>query len=106
MGKLSPTAEDRAVSVAEGVLDAPGASRPVRVNGRTNVSVSGVFTGTLQLERSFDGGDTWIAITAAGAPIEFTGPFSEEIEEAEAGMLYRLNAVALSAGAANWRFSR
>lgn len=67
------------------------------------------FTGSIQLERSFDGGATWLvcniggsgtlAIYTAGTPINLT------FGEPEKQVLYRWNCTALSAGAINFRMS-
>lgn len=106
MGKLNPTSADLAASVAEGTLSAVGSGDPARVITRTNLTLSGDFVGTVRLERSFDGGQTWTAITAAGQVIEFTNPISEELDELEAGVLYRVRLVTLTSGTLTWRFSR
>lgn len=71
---------------------------------------SGVnWTGSIQLERSFDGGQTWLvcniggsgtlAVYTAGTPINLT------FGEPEKQVLYRWNCTALSAGTINYRFS-
>lgn len=71
---------------------------------------SGVnFTGSVQLERSFDGGPTWLvcniggggtlAIYNAGTPVNLT------FGEPERNVLYRWNCTALSAGVISYRFS-
>jgi hypothetical protein len=53
---------------------------------------------TLQLERSFDGGRRWIACNLGGqaalAQWVLTAPLSLSFGDPEAGMLYRLNALA------------
>lgn len=72
---------------------------------------SGVnFTGSIQLERSFDGGATWLvcnvggggvmAIYNAGTPVNMT------FGEPEKNVLYRLNCTVLSAGSINYRISQ
>jgi hypothetical protein len=67
------------------------------------------FTGSVQLEFSYDGGYTWLVaifpnsltkpIIATGTPISFN--FINECSE----VLYRLNCTALSAGSIIWRMS-
>jgi hypothetical protein len=106
MGKLNPAANDRAASVAEGTLNVVGAGAGAQVISRTNFTLSGDFVGTARLERSFDGGQTWTALTAGGQVIEFTNPVSEELDELEDGVLYRVRLVALTSGTLAWRFSR
>ena len=78
------------------------------VCGRSfNVSLWGTFSGGAQLERSFDGGTTWLPITAAGTQLyKWTGPASEVVDEAEYGVLYRLNCTAYTSGTINYRISQ
>lgn len=67
------------------------------------------WSATVQLERSFDGGATWVVcnIGGAGQPAQWTGgsPVSLSFGEAERGVLYRLNCIAYSSGRINWRIS-
>jgi len=61
---------------------------------------------TLQLERSFDGGSTWIGcnIGGAGQLAKFTNPtspISVAFGDPEAGALYRVNCLAFSGAVAN-----
>lgn len=68
------------------------------------------FTGSIQIERSFDGGSTYLlcniggggqlAVYTAGTPISLT------FGEPEREVLYRLNCTALSAGNINYRISQ
>lgn len=72
-----------------------------------NISVWGTFVGTVQLERSFDNGTTWLPLTAGGTQIEkFTAPASESVDEFEVGVLYRLNCTAYTSGTINYRLSQ
>jgi len=70
-----------------------------------NMSLWGTFVGTVQLERSFDNGTTWLPITALGSSITFTAPASESFEEPEVGVIYRLNCTAYTSGTVNYRLS-
>lgn len=106
MGKLTQGGQDLAYSADEGSFNAPGNGAAVRIVGRANIAITGVFTGSLRLARSFDGGATWAPCTIGGQAVAFTGPATEEIEEIESGVLYRFECTALTAGAANWRISR
>lgn len=68
------------------------------------------WTGTVQLERSFDGGSTFIvcngSVGAYFTPAQWTsGPVSVAFGEPEKHMLYRLNCLAYSSGPINWRAS-
>lgn len=62
------------------------------------------LTGMVQLERSFDGGDTWIpmSITPAGAALaewSLAAPVSTYFGEPEVEVMYRLNVVTLTPSA-------
>lgn len=69
-----------------------------------------VFNGTLQLERSFDGGSTWLVCNvgsggtlaqySAGTPVNLT------FGEPEKNVLYRLNCIAYVSGNINYRISQ
>lgn len=68
------------------------------------------WTGTVQLERSFDGGSTFLPclgnLGAYNAPAEWTaGPVSLTFGEPEKLMLYRLNCLAYTSGTINYRAS-
>ncbi len=71
---------------------------------------SGVnYTGSVQVERSFDGGNTWLVANIGGAGIlaVYTAgtPISLTFGEPEKGVLYRLNCTALAAGTIAYRLS-
>lgn len=69
-----------------------------------------LYVATLQIERTFDGGSTWIlcnvggggalAQWAAGTPVSFT------FGEPERQVLYRLNCIAFTSGVINYRISQ
>ena len=72
-----------------------------------NISLWGTFTSTIQLERSFDGGMTWLPITAAGAQLyKWTAPASESNQDDEANVQYRLDCTVFTSGAASYRISQ
>jgi len=101
---------DSGVDAVTGAFTATGQSGPFRPQaGRPfNLSIWGTFTGTIDLERSFDDGSTWLKCSrdSAGTTASFTVAASVVVEEPEAGVLYRLNATALSSGTANYRISQ
>lgn len=107
MGKLSTTALEQATTVSNGSLSAVGAGSAKPMFGPFNFFVYGTFVGTVQLERSFDGGTTWVPYTldAANDYAKFTAPASLVVNEPEHGMLYRVNCTAYTSGTANWRLS-
>jgi hypothetical protein len=68
------------------------------------------YSGTVQLERSFDGGTTWIVCNIGGsgqlAQWSAGTPVSLTFGEPEKNVLYRLNCTAYSAGTINYRISQ
>ncbi|HLX18457.1 MAG TPA: hypothetical protein VKS24_24990 [Bradyrhizobium sp.] len=112
----TPPAGDRANAVVTGAFSAATqVSAVFSPMGAFNVAIwgnsgpNGAWTGSVQLERSFDGGTTWIvcgiggagqqAIWATGTDVSFAAG------EVEFGMSYRLHCTALSAGPINYRLS-
>jgi hypothetical protein len=67
------------------------------------------WSGTVQLERTFDGGNTWVVcnIGGAGTLAQFTAgtPVSIVFGEPEKNVLYRLNCTAYTSGTINYRLS-
>jgi hypothetical protein len=83
--------------------------RSIHMLGATfNISIWGTFTGTIDLERSFDDGSTWLKCSrdSAGTSASFTAAASVVVEEPEAGVLYRLNCTAYTSGTINYRLSQ
>jgi hypothetical protein len=107
MGKLSSTSLEQATTVLAGSLVATGASSSVPVFGPANLFLYGVFVGTARLERSFDGGTTWIPCTidAAGDYASYSVVASLVFNEPEHGMLYRINCTAYTSGTISYRIS-
>lgn len=71
-----------------------------------NVSLWGTFNATVQLERTFDGVN-WLPITAAGTQLyKWTAPASENAQEDEIGVQYRLNCTVWTSGTVNYRISQ
>lgn len=81
---------------------------PVQIRGAYNFSISGVFVGTVRLERSFDGGGTWIPVSkdSSGADASYTAPCGVTGFEPEDGVLYSANCTAYTSGTANCRISQ
>lgn len=66
------------------------------------------WSGTVQFERSFDGGKTFIvANMGTGTLAQFTAgtPISTLISEPESGVLYRFNCTVYNSGVINYRLS-
>ena len=70
---------------------------------------NGLWTGSVQLERSFDGGATWyVCMIGAGAQAVANvnnQDYSWQIVEYERGVMYRLRCTAFTSGPVNYRFS-
>ncbi len=56
---------------------------PVALHGPYNFSLSGTWSATVHLQRSFDGGATWLDVQSLAANAELVG------NEPERGVLYR-----------------
>ena len=72
---------------------------PMNQDATFNISVWGIFVGTVTLQRSFDGGTTWLNVTNYSVPTEDQG------HENETGVLYRLGIMTgnYTSGTANVR---
>lgn len=108
MGKPNPGATDQATQVYAGAFTATGQSAGVLIRGKFNLALWGTFVASLALERSFDGGTTWLncSLDAAGSPNTLTVPVALIAEEPEPGVLYRLNCSSHTSGTVNWRISQ
>jgi len=96
------------VTPVAGSLSATGASAVFApLAGRSfNVTIWGTFSATCVLKRSFDQGATWLKITAGGGQLmSFTGPVSEQWQEPEFGVQYRLDCTVAS-GTVSYRISQ
>jgi hypothetical protein len=104
------------INAVNGSFTAVGASAAFRPEGTMsvnaaapfNISIWGTFVGTVRLERSFDGGATWLPKTAGGSGsiYTYTSPVSEVDEEPEAAVAYRLNCTSYTSGTINYRLSQ
>lgn len=70
--------------------------------------VSGTFSGTVQLERSMDGGTTWVVVATDGTGTQavYTTPVSVAGMEPEDGILYRFDCTTYTSGTINYRLSQ
>jgi|SRR5579884_659531 len=107
MGIPAPGGVDQANQVLGGQFTAAGQSQTILLYGAFNVSIWGTFSGTVQLQRSFDGGTTWImrTIDATGQPASFTAPTSIIVNEPERGVLYQLACTTYTSGTISYRLS-
>lgn len=112
----TPAAGDRATDVISGQFTATGQSASILAWGNFNVVIygsggpNGSWNATVRLERSFDGGTTWIiaGVGGAGQQAIYSTPnqdVSVVFADPEAGMLYRLNCTAYTSGTILYRIS-
>jgi hypothetical protein len=96
------------IALVAGSFAGTGQSAPVAIHGRANVSLSGIETATVQIERSYDNAVSWKVASrdGAGAPAEYEADADVVIDEPERGILYRLNCTAHSAGTVVYRISQ
>ena len=83
-------------------------SRRRRGSTPFNISLWGTFVGTVKLERSFDGGTTWLPKTVGTDASLYTwsAPISMSDEEGEDGVAYRLNCTSFTSGSISYRLSQ
>ena len=96
-------------TVVEGTFTGTGVSEGVPIQGHANVLIGGSFVATIQVQKSFDGGDNWFIVSrdSAGALAEYTSPgFNGTIIEPESQILYRLECTAFTSGSVVFRISR
>lgn len=114
----TPPAGDLANAVVSGAFTGTGQSGLFTCWGPFNLLLygnsgpNGSWAGTVRLERSFDGGTTWIVcgIGGAGQQASWTGvgansDVSVVVGEPEKGVVYRLNCTAYGSGTINYRLS-
>jgi hypothetical protein len=89
-----------------GTFTGTGQSATPVADGDFNLSLSGTFVATVQVERSFDAGTTWLPVTYVdGSALNWTAPVSTTLNEPESGVLYRLNCTAYTSGTVTYRIS-
>lgn len=89
----------------QGTFEATGRSANFipRPNIPFNVSIWGTFVGSVQLERSFDSGVTWLPLTAGGFQLYvWSTPASETAEEPMPGVLYSFRCTSFTSGTINY----
>ena len=76
---------------------------PINADG-----TSGAFSGTVALERSLDGGRTFIPVApdGLGTPAVYTTTVSLVGEETQPNVLYRANCTSYSSGTISWQISQ
>ncbi len=70
--------------VSDSISSANSFSQAIYVTGYFNVSVSGTFSGTVTLQRSYNNGTTWLNVTT------YTTPTEDQGYEVEGGVCYQI----------------
>jgi hypothetical protein len=70
-----------------------------------NFSLWGTFVATIILERSFDGGTTWLPLRMPPA-YSFNCPLSDTFQDGEYGNQYRFRCSSYTSGTINYRISQ
>lgn len=99
----SLTAADKFTGDVTGVAQAETGQAGISLSGYFNLSISGVWVGTLTLQRSFDSGVTWLDVETYTSNVQKRGL------ESETGVRYRTGFKATGAytsGTAVARLSR
>jgi len=112
-----PPTGDQANAVVSGAFTSTGVSPAFIFYGAFNVAIygssgpNGPWSGSVQLERSFDGGNTWIVCGVGGAGNQAVyaatsgGDVSLVVGEPEKGIGYRLHCTSYTSGTINYRMS-
>lgn len=76
--------------------------------GLFNFTITGTFVGTVELQRSFDSGVTYVPVSkgSSGNAADYTTPASLVVLEPEPGILYRAIMLAYTSGTATVRLSQ
>lgn len=108
MGQPIGGGADTANPLVVGTFTAAGDSAAAVFYGRFNVSLWGTFAGTVQLQRSFDGGTTWLPVSypLTGDALSWTAAVSTTVEEPEHLVAYRLACTVYTSGTVNYRLSQ
>jgi hypothetical protein len=105
------------IILLSGTFSGTGQSASAQVFGPFNIAIwgtplsgglSGAFSATIALERSLDGGTTWIAAAAdgTGTAASYTSAVSLSGTEPEQGNLYRFDCTVYASGTVNYRLSQ
>lgn len=99
---------DTAARQSGGAISSVAAGPGQPAQGPFNVSVWGTFVATWSIERSFDGGTTWlnVSLNGSGSANSFTAGTTLTFSEPESGVQYRVHVTAWTSGTVNWRISQ
>jgi hypothetical protein len=102
----TPPAGDRATEVVTGSFTSSTTSPLWGLYGWFNIAIWGTFSATTAVNKSYDGGSTWIPVTypQTSVIVSLTAPISVILFEPERGVLYQLSCTYTS-GTQNYRMS-
>ena len=108
MGQPAGGGRDTSSPLISGSFSGTGQSAVRPFLGYFNVSIFGTFSGTVDIEKSFDNGANWlkVSVNASGSPASYTNPVSVIVLEPESQVLYRLNCTTYTSGTINYRVSQ
>lgn len=94
----------------EGQFTGVGVSNVISLKGRASVLIDG-GSGAVEVQRSYDGGNTWRTVSrdSAGNPATYdpsVNTFHGFIDEPEHGIRYRLNCSTYVSGPISYRIGR
>jgi len=103
----TPATGDQANAVVTGSFTATGAGSDFSVYGVFNIAVWGTFDATAVLQKTFDGGTTWIGVLSpyTGTAVSITASGALQFAECEQGVSYRLDCSTYVSGTMNYRLS-
>ena len=104
----TPPAHDQASAVVTNAITATATAGlgPFSVYGDFNFAAWGTTAFTVKLQKTFDGGTTYIdAMINAGTVIALTAPGAVQLYESERGVSYIANCTTFGSGTLSLRFS-
>ncbi len=104
----TPPAKDQATAVVTNHITATStvALGPFSVYGDFNFAVWGTTGATVKLQKTFDGGTTYIdALMNSGTVLALTAPGAIQVTEVERGVSYIANCTTFGSGTLTLRFS-
>lgn len=102
----TPPTGDQANAVITQAFTATGTSAAFSVYGDFNFALWGTFSGTVKVQKTFDGGTTYIdAMLNNGTVASFTGAGAISLYEPERGVSYIANCTTYASGTIHARFS-
>lgn len=99
--------------ITQPVAASTGTSAATVFYSAFNLAMWGTFSGTVQVEKSYDGGTTWITVArdVAGTPASYVLAFTAAsinltLCEVEPSVCWRLRCTAFTSGTLNYRLSQ